>query len=82
MPFSKENIVVTFEGYEVSVNTFVEFKSLKFVLFCFCVLQKHSSKSLPICQRVSCTQPLLIELSEVYSACVRAHCCIHLPQPI
>lgn len=34
MPFSKENIVVTFEGYEVSVNTFVEYKNLKFALFC------------------------------------------------
>lgn len=40
MPFSKENIVVTFEGYEVSVNTFVEYKNLKFALFC--LFLKHT----------------------------------------
>lgn len=47
MPFSKENIVVTFEGYEVSVNTFVEFKSLKFVLFLFLCASKTFFKKSP-----------------------------------
>lgn len=40
--------------------------------------KKNPSEKDWVCQQVSCTQPLLKDLSEVHSICLREGCCIHL----